>query len=133
MYMSELMDFLIENESSISEIQEVTISERLKDFKFKIRPISGKEFHKLKAECRTVRKKVISFDDASFNEKLILKCCIEPNFSSEDALKKAGVHTPNELINKTLKAGEITDLANAITKLSGFDEEPEDIVEEAKN
>lgn len=131
--MSNLMDYLLENESEIQEIEEITLSERLKEFKFKIKPISGKEFHKLKAECRSVRKKVISFDDATFNEKLILKCCVEPNFSNEESIQKAGVHTPNDLINKLLKAGEITDLANAITALSGFDEEPEKAVEEAKN
>lgn len=131
--MSGLMDFLIENENVTEEIEEIVLSERLKNFKFKIRPISGKDFHKLKAECRTVRKKVIHFDDATFNEKLILKCCIEPNFSDEESIRKANVHTPNELINKVLKAGEITDLANAITTISGFDQEPEELVNEAKN
>lgn len=131
--MSDLMDFLIENENVTEEVDEITLSERLKDYKFKIKPISGNQFHKLKAECRTVRKKKVFFDDAAFNEKLILKCCVEPNFSDEDSIQKAKVHTPNELINKVLKAGEITDLANAITTLSGFDQEPEEVVEEAKN
>lgn len=131
--MSELMDFLIENENVTEDIEEISLSERLKGFKFKIKPISGKDFHKLKAECRTIRKKNVNFDDAAFNEKLILKCCVEPNFSDENAIEKAKVHTPNALINKVLKAGEITDLANAITALSGFDEDPEVTVEEAKN
>lgn len=131
--MSKLMDFLIDNENVTDEIEEITLCERLKDFKFKIKPISGKDFHKLKAECRTVKKKKVYFDDASFNEKLIIKCCIDPNFSDEVAIQKAKVHTPSDLINKVLKAGEITDLANEIVKISGFDEEPEDIIEEAKN
>jgi len=130
--MSNLMDYLIENENVTDDIEEISLSERLKNFKFKIKPISGKEFHKLKSECRTIRKKNVNFDDAAFNEKLILKCCVEPNFSDESAIEKVKVHTPEDLINKVLKAGEITDLANAITNLSGFDEEPHQVVEEAK-
>lgn len=131
--MSNLMDFLIDNCKVVDETEEIILSERLKDCKFNIKPISGKDFNKIKTDCRTVKKKQIIFDDAAFNEKLIIKCCIEPNFSDVSSIEKAGCKTPGDLINKVLKAGEITDLANAITKLSGFDEDTEEIVEEAKN
>lgn len=131
--MSSIMDFLIDNLKATEETEEIILSERLKECKFKIKPISGKEFNKLKTECRSVKKKQVIFDDAKFNEMLIVKCSVEPNFTETQAIEKAGVKTPSELINKVLKAGEITDLANAITKLSGFDEDPEEIVDEAKN
>lgn len=127
------MDFLIDNCSVVDEAEELVLSERLKEHKFKIKPISGKEFNRFRAECRKVKKKEIIFDDAAFNEKVIIKGCIEPNFSDTSFIEKAGCRTPGDLINKVLKAGEITDLANAITKLSGFDEDPDELVEEAKN
>lgn len=131
--MGQLMDFLIDNCSVVDEAEELILSERLKEHKFKIKPISGKEFNKLKAECRKLKKKELLFDDVSYNEKVIIKGCIEPNFSDIAFIEKAGCKTPGDLINKVLKAGEITDLVNAISKLSGFDEDTEELVEEAKN
>jgi len=62
-----------------------------------------------------------------------MKCCIEPNFNDMQSIEKAGVRTPGEFINKVLKAGEIIDLSNAITEISGFDQDTDEIVEEAKN
>lgn len=131
--MGQLMDFLIDNCEAVDEIDEITLSERLKAHKFKIKPIDGKEFNKIKASCRKVKKKEVIFDDTAFNEKIILKGCIEPNFSDTEAIEKAKCKTPGDLINKVLKAGEVTDLANKITKLSGFDEDTDELVEEAKN
>jgi len=131
--MSDLMNYLLENVNVTEEIEEVKLGGRFKDFKFKIKPVSGKDFNKFKEECRTIKKKKVTFDDAKFNELVITKCCIEPNFNDIQAIEKAGVKTPGEFINKVLKAGEIVDLSNAITELSGFDQDTDDIVEEAKN
>lgn len=132
--MGQLMDFLIDDINVNEDIEEITLSSRLKEFKFKIRPVSRKDFNKFKAECRTVKKKQIIFNDTAFDEKIILKGCVEPNFSDTEFIEKAKCQTPGELINKVLKAGEIQDLVNAITELSGFDEEDtEELVEEAKN
>lgn len=131
--MSDLINYLIDQANAVDEITEVTLSERLKDLKFKIKPIDGKTFNKIKTECRTVKKKQVIFDDAKFSEQIIQKCCVEPNFNDANAIEKAGCKTPGELINKVLRAGEIQNLTNEITALSGFDEEPEELVEEAKN
>ena len=131
--MSQLMDYLIDNCQRVDEIDEIVLSERLKGYKFKIKPVDGKEFSKIKASCRKVKKKEVIFDDTAYNEKIIIKGCVEPNFSDTTAIEKAGCKTPGDLINKVLKAGEITDLVNAITKLSGFDEDADELVEEAKN
>lgn len=133
--MSTLKDFLIDDINAIEDIHEITINNRLKDFKFKIKPISRKDFNKYKSECRKVKKKQIIFDDTAFDEKVILKGCVEPNFADTEFIEKAGCKTPGELINKVLKAGEIQDLVNEITILSGFDDDDdmEELVEEAKN
>lgn len=127
------MDYLIDNVAVTEETEEITLPGRLQDKKFVIRPVSGKDFYKWKQECRTIKKKTVTFDDARFNELLITKCCVDPNFNDEAAIAKAGCKTPADLINKVLLAGEITDLANAITAISGFDADPDELVEEAKN
>lgn len=132
--MGTLKDFLIDNINATEDVEEITLSNRLKDYKFKIKPISRKDFNKYKVECRKVKKKQIIFDDTAFDEKVILKGCVEPNFSDTEFIEKAGCRTPGDLINKVLLAGEIQDLVNAITELSGFeDDDVEELVEEAKN
>ncbi|HBB28269.1 MAG TPA: hypothetical protein DC000_03295 [Clostridiales bacterium] len=132
--MGNIVDFLVDNMEATSEVKELQLSERLKDFKFKIKPVNGKDFNKFKESCRTVKKKTVTFDDAKFNELLILKSCVEPNFNDTQFIEKAGAKTPEELINKVLKAGEIQELTNAITELSGFDQEGiDEASEEAKN
>lgn len=131
--MSQLEDYLIDNIAAVEETQEIILSERLRDFKFKIRPIDGQYFSKVKTEHRKLKKKQVIFDEAGFNEKIILKGCVEPNFSDVNFIEKAGCKTPSELIYTVLKAGEIVDLANQITNLSGFEDDMDELVEEAKN
>ena len=43
------------------------------------------------------------------------------------------MNTPTEALNKTLKAGEIVKLANAVLKLSGFGESVEEARKEAQD
>lgn len=131
--MSTLRDFLIDDMKSTEEVEEVILSERLKDYKFKIKPISRKDFNKFKTECRTVKKNKVTFDDTAFDERVILKSCVEPNFNDAEFIEQAGCKTPGDLINKVLKAGEIQDLVNKISEISGFEEDVEELVEEAKN
>ena len=132
--MSNLQDFLLENIEDTEETEEVSLPGRLQDKKFIIKPASDKAFNKWSQECRTLRKgKKIIFDDSKFHELIISNCCVEPNFKDEAFMQKAGCKTPGDLINKVLKAGEIRNLADAISALSGFDEDTDDLVEEAKN
>ncbi len=131
--MSDLMNYLIDNISATEEIEEVSLPGRLSNFTFRIKPAGHKELNKWREDCRTVKKKRVYFDDARFNELIITKCCVEPNFNDEGSIQKANCKTPSDMINKLLKAGEIQDLANEIMELSGFDADPDELVEEAKN
>ena len=60
-------------------------------------------------------------------------CTIEPNFKDADSIKKAGCQSPEQFLYKSLLAGEIAELAQQISALSGFDADMEEMVEEAKN
>lgn len=136
--MSKLMNFLIEN--SVEElIEEVPVGERFKDnegnlLKFKIKAVPSDEFATLQKQCTATRKKgKVEFDSKKFNEQIAINYTIDPNFRDAEAIKKLGVLTPEQFLNKTLLAGELTALVEAISKLSGFDQDIDELREEAKN
>ncbi|BDU83499.1 phage tail assembly chaperone [Clostridium perfringens] len=135
--MSKLMDFLINN--TIENLtEEVVISDRFKVdgeiLKFKIKAVTPDEFSDLQKQCTKIGKKgKMNFDSKMFNEQLIVNYTVEPNFKDAEAIKKAGCITPEQLLNKTLLAGEVATLVEQISTLSGFDKDLEELREEAKN
>ncbi len=136
-----LQEFL--NTSNVREIKDkVAISQRLKDpdsgelYKFEIRALTEKEYEVARSEATTLprkKKESARFNNAIFNEKVILAGCIYPNFKDAESIKAATCISPEDYLHKVLLPGEISDLAEAITKLSGFDVGMEELVEEAKN
>lgn len=140
--MSVLKDFLLENADVITKEVEVAISSRFKDkdgniLKFKIRPMSGDEFGKYQKQCTSItfnnRKKETNFDSGKFNQMCIINHCVDPNFKDADLLKQLGVQTPEQAVSKVLLAGEIVELGNQISNISGFDTDINEEVEKAKN
>ena len=49
------------------------------------------------------------------------------------ATKKKGCATPEQYLHETLLPGEINELANKISALSGFDKDFDEEINEAKN
>ena len=135
--MSRLTDFLIDNPVD-NLTEEVVVSERFKIgdelLKFKIKAVTPEDFSNLQKKHTKIGKKgKTDFDSAAFNIELVLDYTLEPNFRDADAIKRAKCLTPKQYINKSLKAGELTNLVSEISKLSGFESDIEDIKEEAKN
>ena len=56
-----------------------------------------------------------------------------PNDNYAEFIKQLGVNTSAEALSKTLKAGEIVKLANAVLKFSGFGESVEEARKEAQD
>lgn len=140
--MSVLKDFLIENSDIVSKEIEVPISPRFKDkegklLKFKIKPMSGDEFGKYQKQCTSIdfnkKKRETQFDSGKFNLLCIVNHCIDPDFKDASFLKELGVQTPEQAVSKVLLAGEIVELGNQISKVSGFDVDINEEVEKAKN
>lgn len=131
--MSTLLDFLIENPID-NIVDSVVVSTRLKAYPFKIRAMTSPEFSDYqKAATSYGRHKKMDFNSAKFNELVVLNHTIEPNFRNAESIKKAGCLTPEQFLYKSLLAGEISELSQKISALSGFDSDMEEIVEEAKN
>lgn len=135
-----LQEFLNSTLANLEE--EVAISKRLVDpetkelYKFKIRTLTDREYEDARTQATTLPKKKkdnVKFNNSLFNEKVILAGTIYPNFKDAESIKAVGCMTPEDYLHKVLLPGEISDLANAITKLSGFDNDMEDLIENAKN
>lgn len=140
--MSVLKDFLIENADVVGKEVEVPISPRFKDkegklLKFKIKPMSGDEFGRYQKQCTSIdfnkKKRETQFDSGKFNMLCIVNHCIDPDFRDSSFLKDLGVQTPEQAVSKVLLAGEIVELGNQISKISGFDVDINEEIEKAKN
>lgn len=130
-----LLDFLLENpQDNIQE--EFFLSDRFKKagFKFTIKVMTGEQFSAYQKEAIAVgRHRKVNFDNKRFNELVVINHTVNPNFRDAAAISKAGVRTPEEFLYKVLKAGEVIDLANKISELSGFQTDEDALVDEVKN
>lgn len=131
--MSSLKQFLIDN--PVDNLTEsVVVSARLAKFPFTIRGMSGPEFSEYQTLSTKIgRHKKVEFNSKMFNEVVVLNHTVEPNFRDAESIKAAKCQTPEQFLYKSLLAGEIAELAQKISALSGFDDDMEDLVEEGKN
>lgn len=131
--MGALLEFLVDN--PVDDVtEEVIVSKRLEKFPFKIKAMTGKEFSEYQKLATAIgKKKKISFDSQKFNEQVVLNHVIEPNFRDAESIKAAKCLSPEQFLYRSLLAGEISELSNKISMLSGFDSDIEETIEEAKN
>jgi len=136
--MSLLQEFLVQHPID-NTVVEVIVSDRFKDkdgniLKFKIRPVTGPEYAEYQRASTTInRHRKIDFNSKKFNELMIINHTIDPSFKDADSIRKLGCTTPEDFLYKCLLAGEIQELSNQISKISGFDTDMEELREEAKN
>lgn len=130
--MSKLQDFLNENyEKGLT--QEVIISQRIKDekgeyLKFKIKALSIDEIDEARMKSRLKGNNIMSY-----NKIIALQGTIDPEFKNAEEMEKVKCLTPEEYIEKVLRAGEIDRLSMEILKLSGYNFDMDKAVKEVKN
>lgn len=131
--MSTLLDFLTDN--PVDDLTEkVIISERLKDFPFTIKAMSCADFEKYGRACRKIGKKgVVQVNEEKLHYLIAINHTVDPDFSNAKAIAKANCLTPEDFLRKSLLAGELQELVLAINKLSGFNQNIEEMIEEVKN
>lgn len=134
--MGKLQEFLMEQE--IGEVtNEVTIAPF--PFPFIIRSISEAENKAIRKTCQKIefdkktRQKRIDTDTDLYNSRLVVACCVEPNFKDAALQEKYGVRGAEDLIDKILKPGQYTDLLIAVQEINGFTDDINDLRDEAKN
>lgn len=135
--MSTLQDFL--NANPIDNLtEEVVVSDRFKDqegnvLKFKIKVMTNQTFTEFRKRATKTKGRKVEFDADAFHMGIVIEHTVEPDFKNAESLRKLGCTSPNQYVEKVLLPGEIVELAAQIQKLSGFEVEMEDLVEEAKN
>lgn len=133
-----LQDFLIANPVD-NLTEEVVISSRFKDekgnpLKFTIKAMTPVEFEDIRKKATRIKKgKQVEFDSQMFNLSIAINNTVNPDFRNAESIKKLGVATPEDYVQKVLLAGELSTLVQKINELSGFDVGMNDLVEEVKN
>lgn len=136
--MMNLQDFL--NANPVENLtEEVAISPRFKNeqgnpLKFMIKAMTPAEFEEIRKKATQIKKgKNIEFDSQKFNLSIAINNTINPDFKNADSIKKLGVATPEDYIQRVLLAGELSTLVQKINELSGFDVGMNELVDEVKN
>lgn len=127
---STLQAFLIQAAKEQSE-KEISVSKRF-DQKFRIRALSMDEWERIQ-QLSTNPESRERVDSLGMLKRAAIEGCLDPNYKDADFIKELGVNTPAEALSKTLKAGEIVKLANAVLKFSGFGESVEEARKEAQD
>lgn len=132
-----VQDFLLQNPVQDMKTK-VIVSERLKDYPFEIRAVTAPEMESYQRMCikNPMSKKKREFDTAQFNRLIVINHTVSPSFKDTAFLSRmseGGVGiTPDMALNKYLTGGEITRLSDQILTFSGFNEDLDDVVDEAK-
>lgn len=99
-----------------------------------VKPMTHDQFASYQARTKSIGKDgTVKLDSGKLNLLIVVGQTVKPDFSNADFLAKAKCNTAQEFIKRKFKAGEIAELANKITEISGFDVDFNDKVEEAKN
>lgn len=131
----DLVSFL--SQTPVNEMEyEINIPGRLAKFVFKVKPMDHKQFNKYQQIATSVlpgKNREVKFNVGKFNELVIVNHCVYPNFKEADLLASANVNTPEEYLNKFLLAGEINNLSEEISRLSGFTTPDVELEQDVKN
>lgn len=118
----------------VAEITDKVRIERL-GADFTIKALTGEDVAKLREECTKYEVKGKERKAFVDNEELVLamvvEATVEPDFNDAKLLKHYGVKTAAQCLNKALTYGELTKLSDAITALSGLNDNED--IEEVKN
>lgn len=133
--MNNLQQFLMDNPVD-NLTEELIVSTRLKDYPFTIKAMTGSEYNDYQARCieNPNSPKKRKFNTKRFNELIVVNHTITPNFKDAEWVKAAECGMDStRLMYKMLLPGEISELAEAILRLSGFETDLEEEIEEIKN
>lgn len=135
--MGKLQDFLMEQDVADQAQVEVTIAPF--PFPFVVKSITEAENKAIRKTCQKIsfdkktRQKQIETDTDLYNSRLVVACCVEPNFKDAALQEKYGVRGAEDLIDRLLKPGQYTDLLIAVQEINGFADDVNDLRDEAKN
>lgn len=135
--MGRLQEFLMMHEENTQVTEEVMIGGFPEPFT--IRSITEGENKAIKKACqkttmdKRTRQKVTEVDQDLYNNRLVIACCVDPNFKDAELQAKKGVRGAEDLIDVLLNPGQFVDLLLAVQEINGFTDDINDLMGEAKN
>lgn len=136
--MNALQQFLLE--SDIKDLKKtINIGGRLEDHPITIRALDGDKYSSFQQMCienpNSAKKR--RFNAKKFNELVCIECLVDPNLKDAEFLKAAreqkGIADSTGLLYHCFLAGEIALVAEQALKLSGFERDVEEEMDEVKN
>lgn len=136
--MNALQQFLLE--SNLKDMRKViNLGGRLANHPITIRALEGDKYNSFQQLCieNANSPKKRRFNSKKFNELICIECLVDPNMKDAEFLQVAreqkGVVDSAQLLYTCFLAGEIAMIAEQALKLSGFDNDVEEGMEEVKN
>ena len=135
--MNALQQFLLE--SDVKDLKKViNLGGRLSDHPITIRALESDKYGTFQQMCieNPNSNKKRRFNAKKFNELVCIECLVDPNMRDAEFLEAArakGVADSTGLLYHCFLAGEVATIAEQALKLSGFDRDVEEDMEEVKN
>lgn len=132
--MNALQQFLLKSDVN-NLTKTINLGGRLKDHPVTIKALNGDKYNSFQRVCieNPNSPKKRSFNTKKFHELICVECLVDPNLKDVEFLDAAGLPDPTLLLYKCFLAGEIASIAENVLKLSGFDADIEEEIEEVKN
>lgn len=106
------------------------------DAYFTVKALTGDKVNELREQCtypvgKGAKQRMVVREE-ELGQLLIAEACVKPDFKNAELHEKYGAHDAASCVQKSLLAGEVAKLSNAVLDASGFDYDDDD-VEEVKN
>lgn len=136
--MNALQQFLLN--SNVKDLKKtINVGGRLADYPITIRALDGDKYNTFQQMCieNPNSPKKRRFNSKKFNELICIECMAEPSMKDAEFLRAAreqkGIVDSTGLLYHCFLAGEIAFIAEQALKLSGFDRDVEEEIDEVKN
>ncbi|HCG59542.1 MAG TPA: hypothetical protein DEV97_06010 [Lachnospiraceae bacterium] len=101
--------------------------------KVKVMALSGDQYMDITTRLVDKRGNADFSKSYDVNALLVVEGMVEPSLKDKELQKHFGAATPKELAKVLFPGGELTEVANVITRLSGFSTSDTEDEEEIKN
>lgn len=135
--MGKLTEFLTANKVDSNITTEVEIKPF--PFPFVVKSITEAENKLIRKSCQTAEynkkthQKELQTDTQTYLTKLVVACTVDPCFKDAELQAAYDVVGAEALVEKLLTPGQYAALLQAVNDINSFDNDMEELVEEAKN
>ena len=132
--MNTLQQFLLQ--TNVADLKKtINLGGRMEGHPITIKALDGDKYNSFQQLCienpNSAKKR--RFNTKKFHELICVECLVDPNLKDPEFIKAGGVPDSTRLLYRCFLAGEIAAIAEHVLKLSGFDRDVEEEMDEVKN